>query len=149
MTIEMLQQAKIAAIKNKDIETRDILTNMIDSIQKAAITPKGRIEITEQLVNEVLIKYQKSVQEQIDTCPSSRTDLMAKYQAEMNVVRQYAPQLITDTNEIKNLILDAVNGELEFTKANKGKIMKIISPVFKGKADMKIVNQVVEEMLEE
>lgn len=57
MTLEMLQQAKITAMKNKDMETRDI----IDSVQKAAITSKGRVEITEQLVNEVLIKYQKSV----------------------------------------------------------------------------------------
>lgn len=147
MTLETLQRAKIMAMKNKDIETRDILTNMIDAVQKAGITPKGRIEITEQLVNEVLIKYQKSVQEQIDTCPSSRTDLLAKYKVEMDVVRQYAPQLITDVNEIKDLILDAINGEIEFTKSNKGKIMKIISPIFKGKADMKIVNLVIGEML--
>lgn len=147
MTLENIQRAKIAAMKNKDMETRDILTNMIDAVQKAAITPKGRIEITEQLVNEILIKYQKSVQEQIDTCPSSRSDLIAKYETEMNVVRQYAPQLITDVDEIKNLVLDAINGEIEFTKSNKGKIMKIISPIFKGKADMKVVNQVIGEML--
>lgn len=147
MTLKNLQQAKIAAMKNKDMETRDILTNMIDAVQKAAITPKGRIEITEQLVNETLIKYQKSVQEQIDTCPSSRTDLVAKYETEMNVVRQYAPQLIADADEIKNLVFDAVNGEIEFIKSNKGKIMKIISPIFKGKADMKVVNQVIGEML--
>jgi uncharacterized protein YqeY len=43
--------------------------------------------------------------------------------------------------------MDAVNGEIEFTKNNKGKIMKIIAPIFKGKADMKIVNQVIGEML--
>lgn len=147
MTLEMLQQAKITAMKNKDMKTRDILTNMIDSVQKAAITSKGRVEITEQLVNEVLIKYQKSVQEQIDTCPATRADLLTKYNAEMNVVRQYAPQLIADPNEIKNLILDTINGEIEFTKSNKGKIMKIISPIFKNKADMKIVGQVVGGML--
>lgn len=147
MTLEKLQQAKIVAMKNNDMETRDILTNMIDAVQKAAITSKGRIEITEQLVNETLIKYQKSVQEQIDTCPSARSDLLTKYEAEMDVVRHYAPQLMTDTNEIRTLILDAVNGEIEFTKSNKGKIMKIISPIFKGKADMKIVNQIVGEML--
>lgn len=149
MTLEKLQQAKIAAMKNNDMETRDILTNMIDVVQKAAITSKGRIEITEQLVNETLIKYQKSVQEQIDTCPSTRSDLLAKYDTEMDVVRQYAPQLMADTNEIRTLILDAVNGEIEFTKSNKGKIMKTISPILKGKADMKIVNQELDQLMEE
>lgn len=148
MTLEMLQQAKIAAMKNKDMETRDILTNMIDAIQKAAITSKGRIEITEQLVNEVLIKYQKSVQEQIDTCPAARADLLAKYSAEMSVVRQYAPQLITDPDEIRGNIINILYTlGIDTTKQNKGKIMKAIMPHFKGKVDMKIANQVIGEML--
>lgn len=149
MNLNTLQQAKVAAMKNNDAVARDALTNMIDAIQKASITSKGRIEITDKLVDEALIKYQKTVQEMIDTCPSSRSDLLAKYNAEMDVVRHYAPQLMTDTNEIRTLILDAINGEIEFTKSNKGKIMKIISPILKGKADMKIVNQVVGKMLEE
>ena len=148
MTLEMLQQAKITAMKNKDMETRDILTNMIDAIQKAAITPKGRIEITEQLVNEVLIKYQKSVQEQIDTCPAARTDLLTKYNAEMAVVRQYAPQLITDPDEIRGNITNILYTlGIDATKQNKGKVMKAIMPHFKGKVDMKVANQVIGEML--
>lgn len=149
MTLETLQRAKVVAMKNNDIVARDALTNMIDVVQKASITSKRRVEITEKLVNETLIKYQKTVQEMIDTCPSSRSDLMTKYNAEMNVIRQYAPQLMTNANEIRTLILDLVNGEIEFTKSNKGKIMKIISPVFKGKADMKIVNQEIDRLMEE
>lgn len=148
MTLEMLQQAKITAMKNKDMEVRGVLTNMIDAIQKASITSKGRVEITEQLVNEVLIKYQKSVQEQIDTCPAARTDLLTKYEAEMSVVRQYTPQLITNLDEIRGSIVNILYTlGIEATKQNKGKIMKAIMPHFKGKADMKIVNQVVGEML--
>lgn len=120
---------------------------MIDVIQKASITPNGRIEITEELVDAMLIKHRKVVQEMIDTCPLGRTDLLAKYKAEMNIINQYAPALLNNTDEIKNFILDLVNSEIEFTKSNKGKIMKIVAPSLKARADMKIVNQVVEEML--
>lgn len=147
MTFEKLCQDKIIAIKNSDTVLRDSLNNMIDVIQKASITPNGRIEITEELVDAMLIKHRKVVQEMIDTCPLGRTDLLAKYKAEMNIINQYAPALLNNTDEIKNFILDLVNSEIEFTKSNKGKIMKIVAPSLKARADMKIVNQVVEEML--
>jgi uncharacterized protein YqeY len=54
---------------------------------------------------------------------------------------------MTDKTEIELTIKDIVNGEIELVKANRGKIMKMISPVLKGKADMRIVNEVVGEML--
>lgn len=146
MTLEVLQSAKIEAIKEKNPIRKEALSAMIDACQKASITPKGRIEITEQLIDEVLIKYQKTIQEMIDTCPAEREDLMNKYLAEMHVVKEYAPQLITDTEEIRSMILDLVNNEYGFEKKNRGQIMKIITPHFKGKADMKIVSQVVGEM---
>lgn len=149
MTLEKMLDAKVAAMKNGDVTTKNVLTNMIDACQKATITNKGRIELTEQLIDEVLIKYQKTIQEMIDTCPAERTELMEKYTTEMAVVKQYAPQLIADPDEIKGairVILDTLG--IEVSKQNKGKIMKAIMPHFKGKADMKIVNQVVAEMLE-
>ena len=148
MTLENLQAARTAAMKAGDMATKNVLSNMIDACQKATITSKGRIEITEQLVDEVLIKYQKTIQEMIDTCPADRTELMEKYTAEMSVVKEYAPQLITDLDEIKSairVILDVLG--IEASKQNRGKIMKAVTPHFKGKADMKIVSQVVAEML--
>lgn len=147
MTLIKLQHEKVLAMKNKDVIRKNALNAMIDACQKASITPKGRIEITEDLVNEVLIKYQKTIQEMIDTCPSDREDLLTAYKAEMEVVKEFAPQLMTDKTEIELIIKDIVNGEIELVKANRGKIMKMISPILKGKADMRIVNEVVGEML--
>ena len=148
MTLEKMLDAKVAAMKNGDVTTKNVLTNMIDACQKATITNKGRIELTEQLIDEALIKYQEIVQKMIDTCPASRTELMEKYQAEMEIVKLYAPQLMIDKGEIERTINDILNGEVPLTKANRGSIMKLIIPYFKGKADMKIVSQVVAEMLE-
>ena len=148
MTLEKLQAAKVAAMKNSDMATKNVLSSMIDACQKAAITPKGRVEITEQLVDEVLIKYQKTVQEMIDTCPADRTELMEKYTAEMAVVKVYAPQLIIDPQIIKDRMFALImNAGLTPDKKSKGAIMKLASAEFKGKADMKIVSQAVAEML--
>ena len=148
MTLTILQSAKTEAMKNKNNVRKDAITAMIDAIQKASITAKGRIEITEQLVDETLIKYQKTVQEMIDTCPADRTELLDKYNAEMAVVKEFAPQLITNPQAIKDkMFILIMNAGLTPDKKSKGAIMKLASTEFKGKADMKIVSQVVAEML--
>ena len=150
MIFEKLKSERVIAMKNGETDRirKNALSNMIDAIQKASITNKGRIEITDDLCNQTLIKYQKNLQESIDTCPASYAERKAEYEAEMSVVKEFAPQLITDPTEIKvaiHIILDTLG--IEKNKQNKGKIMKTITPHFKGKADMKIVSQIVTEML--
>lgn len=147
MKLEVLQKEKIVAMKNKDEKRKAVLSEMIDMVQKASITAKGRVEITEQLVDETLIKYQKMTQEMIDTCPVDRTDKLTEYNAAMAIVKEYAPQLITDEGEIKGMILDVLNNEYALEKKNRGQIMKIVMPVLKGKVDMAIANKVIGSML--
>lgn len=149
MTLDKLQTAKVAAMKNNDIVTKNVLSGMIDAVQKAAITPKGRIEITEQLTDETLIKYQKSIQEQVDTCPETRADLLEKYRNELEIVKIYAPQLLTDKATIKTKVEELLAAAgIEPVKASRGAAMKLLSANLKGKADMKIVNAVVGEILQ-
>lgn len=148
MTLEMLQSAKIAATKARDTATKRVLSDMIDACQKASITSKGRVEITEQLVDETLIKYQKTVQEMIDTCPISYEDKLKQYKADMEIVKQYAPQLITDKETIANRVKEIAGAQgIELVKANRGALMRSISADLKGKADMKIVSAVVGDIL--
>jgi uncharacterized protein YqeY len=140
MPLSYLQKEKINAMKNKDVRRKNVLSEIIDTCQKAVITPKGRLELTEQIVNENLIKYQKMVQEMIDTCPSSRTDLLDEYKANMEIVKEYAPKLLTDEKEIWDFI-QSLN--IELITANRGLIMKEL----KGKVDMKIANKILGEKL--
>lgn len=147
MTLEMLEKEMTMARRNRDTVRITAISGLVNAVKVAAINERCKDNITEEFVNNILIKEQKTVQEMIDTCPADRTDLMTEYRNRMAIVKEFAPQLLTDATEIKNQIMDAVNGEIEFTKNNKGKIMKIIAPIFKGKADMKIVNQVIGEML--
>ena len=140
MPLSYLQKEKINAMKNKDVRRKNVLSEIIDACQKAVITPKGRLELTEQIVKESLIKYQKMVQEMIDTCPPSRTDLLDEYKANMEIVKEYAPKLLTDEKEIWDFI-QSLN--IELIKTNRGLIMKEL----KGKVDMKIANKILGEKL--
>ena len=148
MTLEKLQSEMIQAMKSKDKTRKSVLSGMVDAVKKASMTNNGRVEITEQLVDEVLLKYKKMIQEQVDTCPADRVETLEEYKAQMAVVAEFAPTLITDEEEIHNVIIQIINNETEFTKSNRGKIMKVIAPALKGKADMSIVNKVLGGMLQ-
>lgn len=148
MTLEKLQSDMIAARKSADKARVSALTNMIDTVKKASLTPKGRVEITEQLVNESLIKYQKIVQEQYDTCPNDAEYMERKnqYCKELKIVKEYAPQLINDPVEIKKIVIDEITG-ITLCDKNRGVIMKMVMPKLKGKADMKIAQQVITDLI--
>lgn len=149
MTLEKLQSEMIQAMKNKDKLRKSVLSGMIDAVKKASMTNNGRVDITEQLVNEVLLKYKKMVQEQIDTCPIGRTETLEEYKTQMVIVAEFAPTLITDETEIRYLILDIINNEHEFSKSNRGVLMKILAPVLKKlNVDMSIASKVLGGMLQ-
>lgn len=147
MTYNQLQNDRLLAIKRKDADRKRVLADMLDLIQKTSITPKGRLDITDDMVNDCLIKYQKTVQEMIDTCPADRTELLERYQADMVIVKEYAPQLLTDEAEIEALIRDIVS-DIGLTKENRGRVTKTVMGVLKGKADLKVVNQILKRIFE-
>lgn len=160
MTLEILQRDMIMYWKAGKAFEKNVMSGMMDAVKKASMTAKGRVKITEELVNETLQKYQKTVQEQYDTCPESAEDpkrdaelkqRKADYLAELTLVKEYAPQLMSDYNEIKEavtkLLSDYSPADALSAKSNRGAIMKIVAPAMKGKADMSIVNKVVGELL--
>jgi uncharacterized protein YqeY len=148
MTLEQSQKEKIKAMKEKHILKVEVLSSAIGAIQNAAIAKKCKDNITEELVNEVLLKEKKVLQEQIDTCPEDRVMAMATFITKMEYLDAYCPKLIDDPEAIAFTISELLAAAgIELRKANKGAVMKTIMPHFKGKADMKVVNQVVSEIL--
>ena len=146
MTIEQLNKDMIQAMKSGDTNRRDVLRAAIAAVKKAAIDK--RCDINETLVDEVLTKEKKTIKEQLDTCPAGRSDLIQKYEADLAIITEYAPKVIDNPEEAKNMIgrLIAAAG-IEPVKANKVAVMKTIMPQIKGKVDGKIANQVIGELL--
>ena len=148
MQLQTLQSAMIAAMKNKDKPRKAVLASMVDAVKKAAIDKNCRDNVPEGLVDEVLLKYKKLVQEQIDTCPAERAETLEDYKYQMAVVAEFAPVLMTNPVQIeiavRRLILD---NNIEPVKSNRGVIMKLVAANFKGKADMGVVSKVVGGML--
>lgn len=147
MKLETLQASMIAAMKNKDKERKDTLSSLIGAVKKAAIDKMCKDNITEELVDEVILKEKKTVQEMIDTCPEERIDLLNQYTERLKVIDEFAPVIITDEEEIRKMIYHLL-ASVEIQQDGKGAVMKAIMPKLKGKVDMKAANKVLNEILQ-
>ena len=148
MTLEQLQKDMIQAMKDKNPVKKEALSSAIGAIKNTAIAKKCKDNVPEELVNEVLLKEKKILQEQIDTCPADRFSTLALYKSKLQWIESYCPKLLDDPEEIKNIILSELAAAgIDLVKSNKGIIMKTLVPILKGKADMKIVNQIITEEL--
>ena len=147
MTVEILTQDMYAAMKAKDKFKKDTIASIIGAVQKTAIDRKCKDNITEALVDEVLLKELKTVKEMIDTCPADRVETRAEYTARYNIVASYAPQMLTEGEVLIEFMYWTEQNSVELVKANKGIIMKGFMPLMKGRADGKMVNKVIMEVL--
>ena len=143
MKLETLQKDMIAAMKAKDKERTDSIASLVSAVKKVGIDNGCRDDIPEDMVNQVILKEIKSVKEQIDTCPADRTDLLEQYQARYQVFQEYAPAMMSEV-EVEAFLTEKF-AEVLATK-NKGQVMKAVMPELKGKADGKVINQVVAKL---
>lgn len=140
MKLETLQKDMIAAMKARDKERKDSISALVSAVKKVGIDQGCRDNIPEDVVDSVILKEMKSVKEQIDTCPADRTELLAQYKARYDVFSEYAPKLLSE-EEVEEILKTKFVDVL--ATGNKGQIMKTVMPELKGKADGKVINQVV------
>lgn len=146
MKLDTIQIAINDALKTHSMAEVETLRGVVAAAKKAAIDK--RCPVTEDIVDEALLKEIKIIKEQIDTCPDNRPELKEEYKHRLDIINQYAPQLMTDPNNIHYVILKILTeAGIDYHTANKGVIMKAIMPSLKGKADMSIVNKVVAELM--
>ena len=143
MTFETLHNDMVAAMKARDKERKNVISTLIADVKKAAIDAGTREDIPEALVDQVILKSQKTAREQLDSCPDERAELKAEYQFNYDVISEYAPKMMSE-DEIRAFLQETFADVLA-TK-NKGQIMKAVMPALKGKADGKAINAIVAEL---
>lgn len=147
MTLEMLSKEMITAMKNKDRFRKDAISVLIGAAKKVAIDRGCRDDVPESIVTEVILKEQKTLNEMIDSCPEDRPEKLAEYKARAAIVAEFAPKMMTEDEIAMELGMYCTLEGLELTKANRGAIMKGFMSTIKGRADGKLANKVITEML--
>ena len=143
MKFDTLQKDMIAAMKAHDKARKDSISVLVSAAKKLAIDGGCREDIPEDMVDQAVLKELKSVKEQIETCPKDRTDLLEEYNARLKVFEEYAPKMLS-AEEVETILKEKF-AEVIAGK-NKGMIMKTIMPELKGKADGKVINEVVAKL---
>jgi len=145
MQFEQLQKDMMAAMKARDKVRKDALSVLVSAAKKVAIDEGCRDNISEEIVDRVILKEIKSVKEQLDTCPDSREDLRQEYQARYDIFQEYAPRMMS-AEEVEAFITEKFADVI--AQKNKGMIMKAVMPELKGKADGGVINQIVARLCE-
>lgn len=143
MEFEQLQKEMIRAMKAHDKPRKDAISSLVSAAKKIAIDEGTRDSISEDTVNRAVLKELKSAKEQYDSCPDDRTELKAEYKQRMDIISEFAPKMLSE-EEIRAELQEKFADVLA-TK-NKGTIMKTVMPNFKGRADGRLVSQIVAQL---
>lgn len=144
MQFTTLQKDMMQAMKNHDKARKDAISTLVSATKKLAIDAGCRDDIPDDMTDQAILKEIKSVKEQIETCPDSRADLKAEYEARLKVFEEYAPKMLS-AEEVEAILKDKFADVI--ATGNKGQIMKTVMGELKGKADGKVINEVVAKMM--
>ncbi len=141
-----VRKAMVEAMKAKDKETKDALSLLLAALKNKAIDK--REDLTEEEEVQVILKEIKQTKETLEMTPADRTELIAEAKKRIAVLEAFAPKMM-DTDEIKAVIAGVLSdlGIETPTAKDKGRIMKELMPKVKGKADGKLVNEVLGSMM--
>ena len=144
--IDEVRSAMMAAMKAKDKERKDALSALLTALKNKAIDK--RADLTEEEETQVILKEIKQLKETIEMTPADRTDILTECNSRLAVLEEYAPKMM-DEAEIKAVVSEVLTslGLDAPTAKEKGKIMKQLMPKVKGKADGKLVSEVVASFL--
>ena len=144
--IDEVRSAMMAAMKARDKERKDALSALLTALKNKAIDK--RADLTEEEETQVILKEIKQLKETIEMTPADRTDILTECNSRLAVLEEYAPKMM-DEAEIKAVVSEVLTslGLDAPTAKEKGKIMKELMPKVKGKADGKLVSEVVASFL--
>ncbi len=144
--LDTLNQDLKTAMKRGDDAAKRALRGV-----KAAITraekEKGNRPLTDDEILAVLRKQAKQRQDSIAAYrQAGREDLVAEEEAELKVIEAYLPQLMSE-EEIRAVAQQVIAQVGATGPRDMGKVMKPLMAQLKGKADGRLVNQIVRELL--
>lgn len=133
------------AMKARDMAAVTALRGLHAAIKD--VTVNAGKEVTDEAIVTCVNKAIKQREESIVQYKAgNREDLAAKEQAELDLIKKYQPQQLTEA-EIEEVV-KAVIAETGVASAKeKGKLMGALMPRVKGRADGRLVNQVVGRLL--
>lgn len=146
MTIKNdLQEALKEALKSGQVLRKTTLRMALAAVKNAEVEARGELE--DEMVLGLLQKEVKARQETIEGAQQAgRPDLISKAEEEISVLNEFLPQPLSP-EELRELVADVIQEAGAASMADIGRVMGLLMPRIRGKADGKEANQIVRELL--
>ena len=140
--IDQVRADMMKALKVRDTVRKDALSMLLSALKAKAIDK--RADLTEAEENEIVLHEIKQLKETMEQIPADRAEMMEDCKKKLAVYSEFVPQQMS-AEEIEAVIAQVL-GELAIaapTPRDKGRIMKSLMPRVKGRADGKLVNELL------
>lgn len=141
------------ALKSGDKTRLGALRMLRSKMQEAEVNLRAKegvdYSLEDSRATEVIASYAKQRRESIESYEQAgREDLAAKEKAELKIVQEYLPEQLGE-EEIRVIVREAIAESGAESIKDLGKVMKIVMPRTKGRADGKQVSAIVRQALGE
>ncbi len=140
--IDEVRAQMMQAMKDRKKDRKDALSALLTALKNKAIDKREEEDA-------VVLKEIKSVKETLELTPADRADIIEECKFRISVFEEFAPKMMGEEEILK--VVKGVLAEMGIeapTAQDKGKIMKELMPKVKGKADGKLVNEVVAKLVQ-
>ena len=144
--LERLQKEMIKALKEGNKFRKLTLSTLISAVKKAGIDAGCRENIPDEMVIQVLKKEKKNLVDTVEKFPDMPVEKKSEYIDQALIIDEFVPVEICDEKQIEDILRTVAKEEdMEITKANQGKFMKILKADYN--VNMKVVSRVFAEMV--
>lgn len=144
--LERLQKEMVKALKEGNKFRKLTLSTLISAVKKAGIDAGCRENIPDEMVIQVLKKEKKNLVDTVEKFPDMSVEKKSEYIDQALIIDEFVPVEICDEKQIEDIIHTVAKEEdMEITKANQGKFMKILKADYN--VNMKVVSRVFAEMV--
>lgn len=142
---EQLQNDMKTAMREGETVKRDALRMLMAAIKQTEVDSGKPLD--DAGVTDLLMKQVKLRRESIaDFDKGGRPEQAEKEKVEIAIIEQYLPQMMS-RDEVQTIVAAAIQHLNVTSNKEMGRLMGHLMPQVKGKADGRMVNEVVKELL--
>ena len=143
---QKLQEDLKSSMKNKDTIKKSVITLIRSSIKQYEVD--NRVELGDDEIVDLIAKQLKQTRDSREEfINAGRDDLVSKAEAEIEVLKEYLPQQLSE-EELNEIVISTISEVGATSMKDMKKIMTSIMPKVKGRADGKLINELVKKNLQ-
>lgn len=139
-----LKSSRLQAMKDKNEIAKSFLSTLLGAVDTEAKKPNAVDK--EVLVEQIAKSMKKNILENIETYTERGLDI-SKEKAELALAEQFLPQVLSE-EETREVVSQAITDAGITSIREQGKVMPVLKKTYGNSINMKLVSQIVQEILQ-